>query len=77
MYPGMLPPGLVWGGLAVPPRGLSNPHTSEQVQFLNMMELCVAGLSHVPAVLICSTGEYSAGAMEMAFAMKSTSLLEF
>jgi hypothetical protein len=53
---GVLPPGLVWGGLAVLPRGPPNPPNIAQMRpFLYMTQFRVGGRSHVPAISLCSS----------------------
>ncbi len=51
---GCVPPDLVWGGLAVLPRGAPKPPNIAQGRpILNIVVYCVARQSQVPAVSLC------------------------
>ncbi len=51
---GCVPPDLVWGGLAVLPRGAPKPPNIAQGRpILNIVVHCVARQSQVPAVTLC------------------------
>jgi hypothetical protein len=62
----MLSPNLVWGGLVKLPIGPPRPPNIAQAEpILNILLLCVAKLSHVHAILFCSSHENSTGGIDL------------